>query len=596
MKRIISIILIVILLISLSSCFNNNGVSTSTTPSLEASPSLTTDPDASLLPTQSTPADRSIKYDTDGDLDYQAMWPDKKILVWLYFDANGIRQYINSLDSPNPKPFNEFYSSIISDELIVAYNDYLISLGKDYVIRFIKQDAMADKIAEDYKALGDDYNAKQYFKFTEIYGYYIEFMKDMKNSGIQADIISSIPNIKGTFSIVENDVTIQVNHTAIDESGADEINNDLLLDITDFLLNDEDKKLYGLFPAEYWSLFDKYNGIYGVYNNEIASSFIFYLRDDVINKYEVDISELDTIDEIDALFEKIYDDYKTEIASSDLMLIRKFLNSSAYNELAGITTDNNNSTISYKYDADNNPIVINRFKDADYLHINKILAKWVEKGYFNKSVVSDSDGSASASIAFAPFISYIQGSYVDYSDDSSDDIQYIPVEISRYILHDVRNRLIGIASWTENAESAFDFLSALFTDPHLSNLMYYGKDYKYEDGIVKQKGNFETSVLTASHMIYPDRVGEKRISDFTDAMNDVYVPPNYDFEPDISGMEYNFEEMDRLCKEADDLWATHSDNLLPELENIIKQLEALGYDRFLQDINKQLEQFIKSKP
>ena len=596
MKRIISIILIVILLISLSSCFNNNGVSTSTTPSLEASPSLTTDPDASLLPTQSTPADRSIKYDTDGDLDYQAMWPDKKILVWLYFDANGIRQYINSLDSPNPKPFNEFYSSIISDELIVAYNDYLISLGKDYVIRFIKQDAMADKIAEDYKALGDDYNAKQYFKFTEIYGYYIEFMKDMKNSGIQADIISSIPNIKGTFSIVENDVTIQVNHTAIDESGADEINNDLLLDITDFLLNDEDKKLYGLFPAEYWSLFDKYNGIYGVYNNEIASSFIFYLRDDVINKYEVDISELDTIDEIDALFEKIYDDYKTEIASSDLMLIRKFLNSSAYNELAGITTDNNNSTISYKYDADNNPIVINRFKDADYLHINKILAKWVEKGYFNKSVVSDPDGSASASIAFAPFISYIQGSYVDYSDDSSDDIQYIPVEISRYILHDVRNRLIGIASWTENAESAFDFLSALFTDPHLSNLMYYGKDYKYEDGIVKQKGNFETSVLTASHMIYPDRVGEKRISDFTDAMNDVYVPPNYDFEPDISGMEYNFEEMDRLCKEADDLWATHSDNLLPELENIIKQLEALGYDRFLQDINKQLEQFIKSKP
>ncbi|MFA7673596.1 MAG: hypothetical protein WCY62_07060 [Clostridia bacterium] len=529
-------------------------------------------------------------------MDYQAMWPDKKILVWLYFDANGIRQYINSLDSPNPKPFNEFYSSIISDELIVAYNDYLISLGKDYVIRFIKQDAMADKIAEDYKALGDDYNAKQYFKFTEIYGYYIEFMKDMKNSGIQADIISSIPNIKGTFSIVENDVTIQVNHTAIDESGADEINNDLLLDITDFLLNDEDKKLYGLFPAEYWSLFDKYNGIYGVYNNEIASSFIFYLRDDVINKYEVDISELDTIDEIDALFEKIYDDYKTEIASSDLMLIRKFLNSSAYNELAGITTDNNNSTISYKYDADNNPIVINRFKDADYLHINKILAKWVEKGYFNKSVVSDSDGSASASIAFAPFISYIQGSYVDYSDDSSDDIQYIPVEISRYILHDVRNRLIGIASWTENAESAFDFLSALFTDPHLSNLMYYGKDYKYEDGIVKQKGNFETSVLTASHMIYPDRVGEKRISDFTDAMNDVYVPPNYDFEPDISGMEYNFEEMDRLCKEADDLWATHSDNLLPELENIIKQLEALGYDRFLQDINKQLEQFIKSKP
>ena len=56
-------------------------------------------------------------------------------------------------------------------------------------------------------------------------------------------------------------MTVQVNYTAIEESGADEINNDLLLDITDFLLDDEDK-IIGLFPDEYWSLFDKYNGIY----------------------------------------------------------------------------------------------------------------------------------------------------------------------------------------------------------------------------------------------------------------------------------------------------------------------------------------------
>ena len=596
MKKSICIILIILLLSSLSSCINNNEVNTSTTPSLDASPSLVTDSYASLLPTHSTSVDRSIKYDTEGNLDYQAMWPEKKMLVWLYFDYFGILQYINNLDNSNPKPFSEFYTSIVSDELIVAYNDYLISLGKDYVIRFIRQDAIVDKIAEDYKALGDDNNAKQYFKFTEIYAYYFEFMKDMKNSGIQADIISSIANIKGTFSIEENDVTVQVNYTAIEESGADEINNDLLLDITDFLLDDEDKKLYGLFPDEYWSLFDKYNGIYGVYNNEIASSFIFYLRNDIINKYEVNISELDTIDEIDVFFDEIFDDYKTEITSSDLMLIRKFLDYSAYNELAGIITDKSNSTISYKYDADNNPAVINRFKDADYLQINKILAKWAARGYFNTSIVYNTDGSASASIAFAPYISYIVPGYQDYSNDSSDDIQYIPVEISRYILHDSRNKLIGIASWTKNGESAFNFLSTLFTDPHLSNLIYYGKNYKCENGLVKQNGNYSTSVLTASHMLYPNRVGEKRISDFKDAMSDAYIPPNYGFEPDITKMEYEFEEISRLCKEADSLWATHSDNFLSELENVITQLDALGYSRFLQDINKQLGQYIESKP
>ena len=159
MKKVICFILILFTLSSLSSCFNAREVPTDTVPS------STTDSATPLLPSPSAVVDREAVYNSEGNLDYQAMWPDKKILVWLYFDAFGIRQYLNSLDSPNPKSFSEFYSSIISDELIVTLNDYLVSLGKDYVIRFMKQDTIAEKIAEDYKALGSDYNAKQYFYF-----------------------------------------------------------------------------------------------------------------------------------------------------------------------------------------------------------------------------------------------------------------------------------------------------------------------------------------------------------------------------------------------------------------------------------------------
>ena len=166
-------------------------------------------------------------------------------------------------------------------------------------------------------------------------------------------------------------------------------------------------------------------------------------------------------------------------------------------------------------------------------------------------------------------------------------------QISRYILHDSRNKLIGIASWTKNAESAYDYLSTLFTDPHLSNLIFYGKDYRLENSIVKQKGNYNASILAVSHMLYPQKIGEKRLTDFQDALINVYIPPDYAFELDINGLEYNFEEMNRLCKEADNLWAANPDNWLSELDNIITQLDALSYDSFLRDIN---EQFMNSIP
>jgi hypothetical protein len=103
-------------------------------------------------------------------------------------------------------------------------------------------------------------------------------------------------------------------------------------------------------------------------------------------------------------------------------------------------------------------------------------------------------------------------------------------------------------------------------------------------------------VFVVSHLLYPNKIGEKRITDISDALSNAYVPPDYAFVPDITGMEYNFDEISRLCKEADNIWAANPDNYLSELDNIITQLDALGYDRFLQDINVQLEQFMNSMP
>jgi hypothetical protein len=114
-------------------------------------------------------------------------------------------------------------------------------------------------------------------------------------------------------------------------------------------------------------------------------------------------------------------------------------------------------------------VVINRFKDISYLHLNETLAKWVIKGYFNKSE-GTALGYELGSIAFNPYISYIQKEYTDYSDGTSEKIQYIPVELSKYILHDGRSRLICIASWTKMPKVHM-IIYLHYYRSHLSNLI-----------------------------------------------------------------------------------------------------------------------------
>jgi hypothetical protein len=305
------------------------------------------------------------------------------------------------------------------------------------------------------------------------------------------------------------------------------------------------------------------------------------------------------MNDIDILCDKLFTDYSDEISETNLMLIQNRITPIGYHNIVGIYVNEKNQYLAYRYDNNSTPIAINRFADTDYINLNNLLAKWVDKNYFNGSAYKEELNSFSYSVSSSPnsekpkqFLSFI--SYNDLSSSWS-DAGYIPVEISKYVLKDSKINLIGVASWSKNASYAYDFLSILYTDPVLTNLMYYGEDYTLVDNQINRQGSANRMSLVCNYLIYPNKPVSSSRQDISEIVNDLYVPPDYAFEQNLEGMEYDFLNIDKLCKEADALWSSNPADINERMSEIVLQLESLGYDKLIEEINGQLKEHWKDE-
>jgi hypothetical protein len=188
---------------------------------------------------------------------------------------------------------------------------------------------------------------------------------------------------------------------------------------------------------------------------------------------------------------------------------------------------------------------------------------------------------------------YLTFFHINDISSAQSESDYIQIKAGTYTLKDNRAYLIGIASWSFNADEAFDLFSTLFTDPYLSNLMYYGEKYDQRDSVISLQGIYQRTMLVCKHLICPSGVVISDREDISVIIGNIVIPPDFAFEPDLSGMEYDFSEIDRLCKEADDLWRINPACFKEKIDEINLQLEKLGYDKFIDEVNGQLEAYRK---
>lgn len=593
----ISILLIILLV--LTSCNNVEGPSKSPIPSpIVESP----------LPSEDSK--REIIYDEEGNIDYEASWRGKKVLVWKYFDSQGVSTYLGQYDrSEDANLKAEPIRKLVDDSLLLAYNDYLVSIGSKYVVKFEgTSEKVLNRLLEDYLEIDkEDRFSRNLFTSRDTYSYFVEELEEMKKDGEEVDLILMNPYGGYSMTDVVNGVKTTVSGKVVEEIGVDEINRGLLLDISGYVFEGEDSRIRDTYPDYYWNLFNKFGGIYGFYNTGILSTNVYYLNEDMVSKHDTKfLNPKITIDELETFIDLLYEENKDSVDKQEVTLVGNDTNSTYYQQLIGIysyvpdISTRDAPLISFKYDSDNNAQVINRFKDDNLFDLYESLSRMVLKGYFNgsESKYEDpetfyTDPNLVPKHYTLPKLTYIVPGFNDLSSSSLVG-DYIPFEISDYYLMSARGTLIGISSWTKEPSLAYDFFATLLTDPYLTNLMLYGEDYKLENGYVNQRQNYSTMAFGISFLAYPETKGSKGNLDLEQALENMIVPPGYAFQPDYTGMEYDFEKISDLCKRADTIWGEDPQNWKVTMKALIKQLEEVGYDEFLEEISLQYDSFYNS--
>lgn len=232
----------------------------------------------------------------------------------------------------------------------------------------------------------------------------------------------------------------------------------------------EAKILYDAINPVYWKGMEMNGKIYGVpTNKEVAVPLMFMYPKNIVDKYQIDITEYTTIPSVEPLLEEIY---RNEPEYLPLQM-----DASAHNLF---------STGGYEYvltqeiplmvkSTDETLEIVNIFETDFCKEILKSLRRYHMKGYINQ------DAALLESQSLIPnekvFLCISEGG--PYSDLIwSNDRQYevVTQQISDLIVttKSIQGGVMVVNANSKNPDKSVEFLSLLNTDPEIRNLLNFG--------------------------------------------------------------------------------------------------------------------------
>ena len=577
------IVIVAVFAFILTACDNSH----TPNPTTSSLPSETDESSSEPSPTLSVNPDFEIKYDSDGNIDYTATWPGKTVLVWAYSDFNQLIYYYMNMLSKQYDSI-EKYTAGITDEIIAEYNNYLIAQGCDYVVKFINEMTVFDQIRKDIQD-------KKILTIGQLFTYYQPWLRQLKQNDEQVDILSCGLST-GYLDSDKDSPTFGQMINVVESPDMDAVQDGLVSEITEYITNDSDTRLYDALPEYVWNLTMIDGKIYGVYNDTVyGKRSQIKFNESVMQELGLKKEDVDSLDEINAVLSDIYSQEKEAVDKNEFMLIINNTSQSSYNLYADIDVDDNN--ISYKYDDEGNAYALNKYTDDEYLDFMESMALWNSKGYFaGKYYYEDYlADSVRAVINSGNWFMKLDYETLDYSNKTD----VVSIYLNDWIYNDNFNNMISISSWSENKDMAYDLLSRVFTDKYLSNLIRYGikgKNYTISNGIVKMNESRSDNLTAPNYMIIvePFRADDYSVEEKLEVVGNLKPPAYLRFKPDVESMGYNVVRFNELISQADELWATNPNDYVSKLNAIIAELNELGYADFINKINNQLSEYISS--
>lgn len=451
--------------------------------------------------------------------------PDKTVIVWL---CDGMLSYI-------------------SENAQIAVNEYLSTLGRDYLVCFATMTA-------DF----DDPDGNDYY----------DLIKQRMGQGCPFDIIST-----GATFVHSRNLASAYHRYVLD--GIYEPLGELLRD------TELGQKYLGIVPEGYLKTFDVNGEVYGVAGGDsaIARGIGYQVNKKLAEKYGWDINKPVT-DQLDIL--KTVSE--NEAGCATVVADAPYCGLNFYpNSIANIPA--------VYYDAETDSIK-RITEDEEWQELPRLMSALAAAGFENeyKAVSTNRTKNTFFLWLYCDPVPYEWGetTYMTLYGEATEVITaYSPTGIR------CAEQSAGVSASSEHKDEAFDFLMLSQTDAYLNNLLNFGvegEDYELTDGVVKSAFGIKT--FANSFICYPRN---REPADFAERLTNLFetaeVPATIGFAFDAESVAEEFNRLRAIINNCDLFTADFDEGIA----GLNKELDDAGIDKVLEEINKQYKEWKGNK-
>ncbi|OMF18870.1 ABC transporter substrate-binding protein [Paenibacillus sp. FSL H8-0548] len=221
----------------------------------------------------------------------------------------------------------------------------------------------------------------------------------------------------------------------------------------------------------------KINGkTYGIPSvHDLAADAGFTIRKDLVDKYNIDLSAIKTLDDLDAVFKIIKEN------EPDMIPTTKYGNTMFDAFLLG-SIDNLGDGFGVLLNDDNGLKVVNWFETPEYEQLLNTVRRWYLAGYIDKDIATSTD-TAQNIVKSGKAASWLQhmkpGTEQQESRNSAKEMVSVHMKPAIATTSKIQTWLWSVPNNAKNPERSMMFINLLFTDKDIVNLYDWGIEGKH---------------------------------------------------------------------------------------------------------------------
>lgn len=219
------------------------------------------------------------------------------------------------------------------------------------------------------------------------------------------------------------------------------------------------------------------NQLYGIPSvREFASQTGILMRKDIVDKYKIDITAIQSFNDLDGVFKTVQENEPSLTPLVALHGGQPLLDIVAPN--TGELFDDRLGFVPF----DGNSQIANWFESKEYAERVNTARRWFESGYVSKNIATSKEEGrdlVKANAAFSYFTKLKPGKAEEDSRAIGTEMIAVTLDESISITSMITNSMMSIPSNAKNPERSMMFLDLLYHDQELINLIDWGIEGKH---------------------------------------------------------------------------------------------------------------------